>query len=1095
MKADAKRREEIKQKMKKVTETIKDYLNLTVKFEPANRKLFAIRDQVKDRIEARARRQGENVSKQRDIIEDRIDRSNESYDGNKAFEREKYLKNVDLNTLNLLSNLHKTDKVKYSKENIVRVLSVLEDFKLNHDFDIKYVSGRVKRTRQRPFPPIIKQKIIDDILSGKLSSYDENYFIRNIHGGKASLDKIKHTTRQDRENRLISERNKQARLSIFEERNSIEKLLTIECPVLVIETHAEGESVGVLEKVNDNLPTNINRQLLRISYQEGVSVANNGSQHEKSGKYQEITDRSGEIGEDILGEVIKDGESANVILTGGNLRGCLSSSLESITKSIEQNQPTQVDIHILLDEVYDNGSYDGIGMLPTDFLKSKSNFSVEIYEDGKITDVSLSDPSKPRVRLYLWSKSEDFYEELRDSLETSQESKLRQTEQQTTISDSQAKATINKKELADFLTTLGYEEIKESSPAKKSSPIDDVRIQADIKTEGYGRIDLYDEIYEIRKLPEVRRCKKRSEKNKLIKQKLYEKIRERAQIAGKVLEDIDSFFRKHPDSSYDEIISNCFPKEVQDQLPKSIKRKIKQGIYELMEKRRAILEHTSNISPKDLVEKLFGFKPDGEVRLFRGAFTIYFDFLDMKDYVRARHHSLKDITDFNELNKAVQAERSGGAAFGSLLENKYPELNGSVMIGNNSTSDLNNFKAILTHEDRHQVNKSLGIKDQLEKRIELANKMFKTTDFKLIHVFYKDLIKISYQMRTRMQDEIIAYLKEGWNPDQIIEILSERGAKVLYDYTQGYRKEYKEKIKDSESSNFSLKNVDKMYEKESELYRLYIVAHVKLAYELIETSTNESRISILNQLASTPIHHWHTIWSEKWKMIISRDILPQIKTKADDLFYNVISGKEYFCNFMTEMSYLKDDFGLSYEDILPYSNRFSTGIASKFFREAIKSWLSGESKSIDYNYIKFNLRILIENGIILAEHAQSILDKMQDFILFEKEFREVIEWTHITEVSVSEMKQKAKEAFEILIDNTSHEELITQNSDKSSFINGERVKIKLKDGGYMEGVILIIDAENDSISFYGYLDSKRSTEKEVTILPGIDDWIKLKNYS
>ncbi len=374
--------------------------------------------------EAKAESKGSAVietgkTKLNPLIEHKIHKIDQEYDGNEAFKRERWLKSTDLNTIELLSDLHKKDKNKYSDENIAQVLSTLDDFKLNHDFDIKYVSGRLKKTSLNLFPPTIREQIISDIISGKLRNYDENYFEKIIQGGKKYLEKIKYTTKHDREMQLSSERNRQVRISEYMKReDKDQEIITTECPILIIETHADREfSNNALEDVDEKLPPEINRQLLRINYQEGVSAVDEHQDYE-SQDYNEITDRSGEIGEDFLKHFIKNGERANIVLTGGNLRGCLSSSIESIVSFIEKNKPEQVDINIPLDKTYDNDSYDEKGKLPTDLLRSRHKLFVEIYKDGNLIDVSSPNPDKEqtRVRLFLWSRSENFFSKQKDSI-------------------------------------------------------------------------------------------------------------------------------------------------------------------------------------------------------------------------------------------------------------------------------------------------------------------------------------------------------------------------------------------------------------------------------------------------------------------------------------------------------------------------------------------------------------------------------------------------------------------------------------------------------------------------------------------------------
>lgn len=355
------------------------------------------------------------------FLENKLNKNSQPYDGNEALAREPWLENTDPETIKLLSILYNENKLKYSKEKIAQALATLKEFRSVHDFDIKYITGKPSPTRLNLFPPTIKTTIIKDILSGSFSTFDEKYLSRKIQGGKEQLEKIKNTTKRDKENQARKEKNRLTRVSEFEESGlGSQELLTTECPTLIVETHADNNfSKGALENIDQTLPSDIDRKLLRINYQEGFSMEENDFRNAKPSAYQEITDRSGEIKEEFLAPFIKEDAEVNIVLTGGNLRGCLSASLESIIAAIEKNKPAQVDLHLLLDKTYDDSSYDQIGQFPTDLLKSKSKLSVEIYKDGNIIDVSASNTTKAktRVRLYLWSSSENFSQKLADSLD------------------------------------------------------------------------------------------------------------------------------------------------------------------------------------------------------------------------------------------------------------------------------------------------------------------------------------------------------------------------------------------------------------------------------------------------------------------------------------------------------------------------------------------------------------------------------------------------------------------------------------------------------------------------------------------------------
>lgn len=380
------------------------------------------------KIFRRTREQGENTPplKETEKKEMELDPFTESfiggktdYDGNTALAREKWLETVDLPTLELFLDLHRKDPEKYSKTQIARVLSVLEGFRNDHDFDLYFVSGRVKQTRFNLFPETKKQKIIDDIIAGRLTQYDEKYFAKIVGGGEAYLRKIQNGVKIRREIRSSEHLRQEADLAAFKETGaSKEELLTSECPIVTIETHADDQySSGALERVHQALPLELHQQSIRIRQREGALMNTKGKLQVGDHQIQEIDDRNGNIGEDVLRGIIKQGEKADIVLTGGNLRGCLMETVDSVAKSMDTHEPSHVDLHFLLDQIYDNPSYDDFHRFPTNTLR-KVKFFLEIYHDGNPIDVSAGemDQEKTRVRVYFWSRSEEFYGKIKNSL-------------------------------------------------------------------------------------------------------------------------------------------------------------------------------------------------------------------------------------------------------------------------------------------------------------------------------------------------------------------------------------------------------------------------------------------------------------------------------------------------------------------------------------------------------------------------------------------------------------------------------------------------------------------------------------------------------
>lgn len=333
------------------------------------------------------------------------------FDGNHALARERLLLNADLRVLDYLAERHQKDPKKFSRAVIARVLQGIEKLKNDYGIDIQYISGSLPRPRGKIVAQPIFSRIIDDLATGQVTMPVQNYFTRFVHPD--TLRKIIHTTEYWQEMKASNSRRHQERVAEFKEGgHDRDPLLGSEGPMLVLETHA-GRDADYLTPIAEELPEDIDVRLLRINYNERTT--NEQPKNVGGSKLSEVNDASGYINQEYLRSIIKPDEKGTVVLTGGNLRGCLSTTFESVIKAVNEQRPAQVDVIFLLDLCYDNVSYDrpeyttdSNNRFPTTLLRRQArNLSIEIYLDGQLQDCNFQ-PDCPRVRLFLWSKHDIF---------------------------------------------------------------------------------------------------------------------------------------------------------------------------------------------------------------------------------------------------------------------------------------------------------------------------------------------------------------------------------------------------------------------------------------------------------------------------------------------------------------------------------------------------------------------------------------------------------------------------------------------------------------------------------------------------------------
>lgn len=344
------------------------------------------------------------------------DNSYEGYDGNRALKRQKLINEIGYATFKSVKNFSEQNKL--TDQQIASLLNIVKDFKLNHSFDVAQVNGEITPTRIKLFPGTVKNRLLKMMANEQLTEFDQKEIANLLKNGKKDFEQVVEETTKENENKKLQESEKQERIKNFETQGNKSEMITTDGPMLIVETH-NNSNVDILSNVNKAVPEDINKALLKINYQEGLNARKDNEKPVDLSRH-EITDSSGRIGENYLSEFFKQNENASVVLTGGNLRGCLSESLKNCVSGILKNHVQNADIHVLLDNCYDNNSYDGIGEKnsPVEMIKSlKDKVNIEIYLDEKIQDVYENDNQDvKKVKLFLWSQLEKFASTINDKV-------------------------------------------------------------------------------------------------------------------------------------------------------------------------------------------------------------------------------------------------------------------------------------------------------------------------------------------------------------------------------------------------------------------------------------------------------------------------------------------------------------------------------------------------------------------------------------------------------------------------------------------------------------------------------------------------------
>lgn len=262
---------------------------------------------------------------------------------------------------------------------------------------------------------------------------------------------------------------------------------------------------------------------------------------------------------------------------------------------------------------------------------------------------------------------------------------------------------------------------------------------------------------------------------------------------------------------------------------------------------------------EELYQHITGAKPNGKIFIQFTSFAVYMRCEKSSDF-GFLFASISGETDLTDLFQQTDAYKKYAAGMATHFEYAYPGVDVPLIVenteayGNRTENKMTQIREFLvTHEEQHIINnfftnalffdaKDINIKPVGRTREDMAD--------------YAENLK--KQFLRNAQDEIIAYLKEGYPPAIIAKKLLQKGS--LYDYLRQYKKKLSEKF----NGWFGQEAESLFLVLEEEFYKGY-ENDINLATALCDILlTKYSAKDIVSHLNVAPLQKWEEI---KKKMI------------------------------------------------------------------------------------------------------------------------------------------------------------------------------------------------------------------------------------
>lgn len=283
------------------------------------------------------------------------------------------------------------------------------------------------------------------------------------------------------------------------------------------------------------------------------------------------------------------------------------------------------------------------------------------------------------------------------------------------------------------------------------------------------------EVREILDRPTSERPKKLAE----YKRKLAEQKEGLAQVQESVIE----FIRKNPEASFETLYNMATTLGERFGMADYQKGIVDEVLLRYSQRHLTIQElRKLHSDDSDLFFAVFGVKPKGKIEAIAGLVTLYFRCENLDDYTLI--HSQAFLKDKKIIPKQkIAARKSGGVSLSASL---VPGLEGGITaeksgyLGYKFGGVLGNTKRVFEHEEQHAI-KNLFRETTQKKDQSIAWDRVNYASESEFETTLKTFLRIRREnAEESAKDEIMAFAKNGLNPEQIVAILTKPN--YLYNY-------------------------------------------------------------------------------------------------------------------------------------------------------------------------------------------------------------------------------------------------------------------------------------------------------------------------
>lgn len=285
----------------------------------------------------------------------------------------------------------------FSDTDVARARHILQEFKVcGYDLSLYQEARHVVHPRQDK--GLRRRRWIEEILLGKIRKLDDLSFPWLSNDKKELQKKTMAQLAFKKEQATLAAGNIQRALDKDKAAPPLRYKRTV-----VTETHGV-ESLGTsIDHLQATLSGVEDKLMVGITYSPQKNIITSTDSTRLG-----IEDRDGHIPQESLRQYLHGQSEVIFVMTGGNLRGCMGSTFNSLLASCQAESVCFADFHFPLDCIYDNMAYNEplatLRFIPN-VLKRDSSLSHRTFRNGSMTDATEGYGNK-RFRLYFWDTAQ-----------------------------------------------------------------------------------------------------------------------------------------------------------------------------------------------------------------------------------------------------------------------------------------------------------------------------------------------------------------------------------------------------------------------------------------------------------------------------------------------------------------------------------------------------------------------------------------------------------------------------------------------------------------------------------------------------------------